>query len=340
MQAIRAIVESTLVPHTAFQNAMESVRQCLSNSGRSPEPICLALVGESRTGKSRVLEETELLLPRSRTAEGAVVPILRVAAPGRPTVKGVAGLMLQSLGDPKWEAGTELNRTVRLKKLIRECQTLMIMLEEFQHFFDKGTHKIFHDAADWLKTLVDETGVTLVVSGLESCLPVLLRNEQLSGRFLAPVYMRRFQWLDDGDREEFVGILGAFNEAMSEHLQMPKLHDHEMAFRIWCASGGLMGHLTKLLRQAVWNACDTGKPRISIEQFEVAHRTAIWSSAGDASSISPFDRRFMVEPTQETVAAALTVGRRQEDTEAPHRNRRRRSSADTPLSQVLKGSGA
>lgn len=340
MEQARSVIESTLVPHTAFEMAMRRVRQCLTYSLKSPEPICLALVGESRTGKSRVLEETELLMPRSRTTAGAVVPILRVTAPSRPTVKGVAGLMLKALGDPKWEAGTEINRTGRLEDLLGECQTLMIMLDEFQHFFDKGTQKIFHDAADWLKTVVDHTKVTLVVSGLESCLPVLLRNEQLSGRFLAPVYMRRFNWLDDADRGEFLGILQAFNESMSPYFDMPALNGIEMAFRFWCASGGLMGHLTKFLRQAVWDACDVGTRKITLEQFEAAHKAAIWSESGVAIVDSPFDRKFSVEPTQEKVAQALTVGLREVEADPPRRGQGMRSMEEPPLSQILKGSGA
>ena len=340
MEDSRFVVESTLVPHTAFEKAMHRIKQCLSYSLKSPEPICLALVGESRAGKSRVLEETELLMPRSRTAEGAVVPILRVTAPSRPTVKGVAGLMLKALGDPKWESGTEINRTGRLEDQLQQSQTLMIMLDEFQHFFDKGTQKIFHDAADWLKTMVDKTKVTLVVSGLESCLPVLCRNEQLSGRFLAPAYMRRFNWLDDTGREDFTSILEAFNDSMSEHFKMPELNSPEMAFRFWCASGGLMGHLTKFLRQAVWDASDAGESTITLEGFEAAHKSSIWAESGVVIVDSPFDRKFTVEATQENIAKALSVGLREVETEPQHRQRRKPTAPATPLSQVLTRTGA
>lgn len=335
----RTVVESTLVPHTAFNAAMKRVAQCLSYSLESTDPICLALVGESRTGKSRVLEETALLMPRHRTREGAVVPILRVTTPSRPTVKGVAGLMLKALGDPKWEAGTEINRTSRLEDQLQKCKTRMIMLDEFQHFFDKGKQTIFHEVADWLKTTIDQTKVTLVASGLESCLPVILRNEQLSGRFQAPVFMPRFNWLDEVGREEFVAILDSFDETMSAHFDMPKLSGDEMAFRFWCASGGLMGHLTKLLRQAVWSAFDAKQDSIPLEAFAAAHKAAIWSRTGDAVLDSPFDRKFSIEPTQEKIAAGLLVGVREVETEG-RTGRRRSKSKEQSLGQVLRASGA
>jgi hypothetical protein len=126
---------------------------------------------------------------------------------------------------------------------------------------------------------------------------------------------------------------------MSKHFDMPALNDDEMAFRFWCASGGLMGHLAKLLRQAVWDACDEGTRKITLEQFEAAHKAAIWAESGVVVVDSPFDRKFTVEPTQEKVAQALTVGLRETETEPTQRRRGNRTGAATPLSQVLKGSG-
>lgn len=337
-ETIRRVVESTLVPHTAFQHASARIRQCLAHSLHSPEPICLAIVGESRTGKSRVLEECEIELPPRRTSEGMEVHILRVSAPSKPTVKGLAELMLQKLGDPKWDSGTENNKTVRLARLLKACRTRMLMVDEFQHFFDKSTHEVFHHVADWLKILADSTKVALVVTGLESCLPVLLRNEQLSGRFLAPAFMHRFNWLDDEHRAEYVAILSAFHESLSAHFDVPALDNEEMAYRCWCATGGLMGYLAKFLRQVVWDACDAQRRSISLADLQSAHAKAIWSVAASAMTRSPFARNFSVQPTQEMVARALTVGVREEKPAATRSHRTRRNSTGKSVSQHLTAS--
>jgi len=339
MEHARTIIESTLIPHTGFGTALERIKQCLAHSSQSSEPICLPVVGESRTGKSRLLEEAESLAPRHRTRDGAVIPIVRIRTPSRPTVKGVASLLLKALGDPKWETGTEIVKTARLEALLKECKTLMVMLDEFQHFFDKGRHKIFHEAADWLKTLVDETKVTLIVSGLETCLPILRQNEQLSGRFLAPAYLRRFHWEVQADRDEFLGVLSAFEESMSAHFEVPPLAGSEMAFRFWCASGGLIGLLAKLLRQTVWNACDSGRRTISLDDFAKSHQSAIAREAPKqpGPNVLPFDKSFNLGLTQENIASGLSVGVREPESQPEHRVRGRRTAANEPsLSQVLK----
>jgi len=251
-------------------------------------------------------------MPR-RTEAGLTVPVVRVSAPAKPTAKSLSEVLLRKLGDPKWDAGTENNKMARLEKLLKACECRMLMIDEFQHFFDKTTHKVFHHVADWLKLLADNTRVALVVTGLDSCLPVLLRNEQLSGRFLSPAFMHRFNWLDDDHRAEFIGILEAFNESISVHLDLPRLHSDEMAFRFWCATGGLMGYLTKLLRQLVWNACDQQLKKISLADIRKANEEAIWSLDEAARAMNPFLARFSCQPTQDMIAFSLGIGVREEE---------------------------
>lgn len=295
MHKTRNIVENTLVPHTAFQEACGRVEQCFQYAQGSQEPICLALVGESRTGKSRTLEECYYKHPRVRDAQGLSVPILRVTTPSKPTVKGLASLMLDDLGDPKFDSGTECARTRRLIKLMRETGTRMVVIDEFQHFVDKGSRKVQHHVADWLKTLVDDCKVSLVVVGLPNCRAVLEQNEQLSGRFLSPVLMPRFDWRRDEDREEFIAILHSLQASLETIFEMPCLTSQEMAFRCYCGSGGLMGYLTKFLRQMVWNALDAQTYVITLEDMLRAHEQAVWSSDGLQEFPNPFSREFTIE---------------------------------------------
>lgn len=57
MADLRNIIENALVPHSAFNAATVRLEQCFKYAHGSSEPICIAVIGESRTGKSRALEE-------------------------------------------------------------------------------------------------------------------------------------------------------------------------------------------------------------------------------------------------------------------------------------------
>lgn len=326
MTNIKTLIEDTLVPHTAFVCATTQLEQCFRYAEDAKEPICLPIIGESRTGKSRSLENLEMAHPRLRTAEGMHVPVFSVRTPAKPTVKGLAERMLHTLGDPKFGKGTEQVKTYRLQHLLSECQTRMVVVDEFQHFVDKGSSKIAYHVADWLKMIVGESKVAIVVSGLPNCIDVLRANEQLAGRFMAPVVMPRFKWNVADHRAEFAGILAAFHEQIALHFDLPDLSSDEMAFRFHCASGGLMGYITKILRTAVWMALDENRRSISLEDFEIALKKSVEMGFQSAESIAPFSRDFSINPTTDLLDRVAKIGTRVEIA-FPHRGAARRKGS-------------
>lgn len=300
-------VDQLLVPHTAMAKALTRIEQCFKASEGSSEPICIALIGEARTGKSRVLEHSESKHPKLRLHDGLRVPIVRVKTPSNPTTKGLAEVMLRAIGDPNPGKGTETNMTARLITLLGVAETKMITVDEFQHFYDKKSHKVMHHVADWLKLVVDESHVVLVVSGLPSCQAVLNQNEQLAGRFMSPIRMPRFDWLNPDLRNEFIAILGAFQEGLA-HFDMPQLNSDEMAFRFYCASGGLIGYVAKILRQAVWNAIDAESKVISLHDFSVAHRLSVYADEKADDLPLTFDREFSGQVTYPLLQRVSAIG--------------------------------
>lgn len=322
-----------LVAHTAFSEAVGQIESCFQYSAASNEPICIALIGESRTGKSRVLETCVLNHPVERLEDGLIVPILRIKAPSKPTVKGMIEVMLDGLGAPDSHRGTENEKTRRLKVLLTQTQTQMVMIDEFQHFVDKGTKAVMHHVADWLKILVDDMNCALVVAGLPSCQAVIETNEQLGGRFLAPIRMPRFSWENVQQRSEFRSILRSFHDELSDAYDIPKLYVDEMAFRFWCATGGLVGYLVKLLRSAVWLCRTNGQKQITLSDLAVAHARSVWNPVvSDASR--PFAADFLLVPTVELFRAVNQIGCAIAPLE-PTRRARQRKSVEITAANVL-----
>jgi hypothetical protein len=302
------LVDQSLIPHTQFQHAVDRVDQCLRAMQRCADPIGLAIVGESRTGKSRTLEHFESRHPAVRTDDGRLVPFLRLKVPSKPTVKGLVTLLLYKLGDPAYDKGTEISQTLRLIVLLEKAETRILALDEFQHFYDKTTRKVQHHVADWLKVLVDDARVGLIVSGLPSCLAVIEQNEQLAGRFMAPIHLPRFDWRNEDDRAEFTGILVGMGKILSA-FKWPKLDATAIAFRFYCATGGLIGYLAKLLKQATWNALDAGRHVIGLPELSAAHHDAlIKEEPGLQPGFDPFQRSFNCQETEEVLQRVRAIG--------------------------------
>ncbi len=302
------LVANTLVPHTAFDNAIQRVTQCIEHTSRTGEGACIAVVGESRTGKSRVQKHIASKYPQRRTPGGLHTPVLRITTPARPSVKALAAAIIENLGDPVPGNATEEALTRRATVLVENTRTDAVFIDEFQQFFDQGSNRVCYHATDWLKTFVDRSGLTLVVAGLPTCLSIIEQNQQLAGRFLAPVRMPRFNWEDDGDVGVFKGILQAFEESLRSVYDCPDLASDEMAFRFYCASGGLIGYVTKLLRQAEWNAADAKSKKITLACLERAHAEAISTHDAAANAIAPFAPAFAGLATPDLLSLARVIG--------------------------------
>jgi energy-coupling factor transporter ATP-binding protein EcfA2 len=300
-------IDQILIEHTAFDNARNRLKQLIEASLHCSEPVCIALIGESRTGKSRLLEHIANLYPRQRKDEGLRVPILRITTPSKPTVKGLVETFLLELGDPLWNRrGSEIEKTERLITLLIKTGTTMAIIDEFQHFYDKTSHKVQHHISDWLKILVDKAKLVLVVSGLPSCMAVINQNEQLRGRFIGALHMPRFDWADKISRDNFISILEAFQGSMTE-FDFPDFSSDNIAFRFYCASGGLIGYVAKILRQAVSNTVFNESAKISLEDLALAYEEAIWIESA-IKHPNPFDLRFDPNPTPQLLEAAKAIG--------------------------------
>src|SRR5690606_15421951 len=120
--------------------------------------------------------------------------------------------------------------------------------------------------ADWLKILVDDAEVSLVVAGLPRCMHVIDTNPQLKRRFQAPAVMPRFNWAITDQRLEFRSILDAMQEGL-EPFSFPDLASEEMSFRVYCATGGLIGRVANLLVQTLTDAIYANKTSITLQDL-------------------------------------------------------------------------
>ncbi len=332
--SLRILIESALVRHTAFQQVLDRGSQLVGyRMAGGREPACLAVIGESRTGKSRSMEALQRAYPTTRTAEGLVIPILAISVPSKPTPKSFVERFLKKMKVPDWDRGTETQKTARFHHLVEQCGVLVLVVDDFHHFYDKASHKVQYQVTDWLKISMQETGVSVIASGLPSMRDVINKNEQLEGRFGHPVVMPRFNWAEEDSQGEWLGVLDGFDEVLAPHFDMPKLGDDELAFRMYCATGGLIGYLTNVLRQMVWNACGENRRKITLADLDVAYRQAVWRlderKVGD-DEITPLQERWDAGAIVPALAAAAEVGKPVFDPAVPKRTR-----ANPDLSKIL-----
>jgi hypothetical protein len=104
---------------------------------------------------------------------------------------------------------------------------------------DKDTDKVLNSSADWLKHILNETGVPIVLMGMPWSVRILKVNDQLERRFSAKMELKAFGWSTPGEQKDFINFLIVLEKA----LPLPKpsnLYGGQMPLRLFCATRGVI----------------------------------------------------------------------------------------------------
>ena len=179
-------------------------------------------------------------------------PVLKVTLQPDARPKGIAADLLLALGDPAWSSGTVQTLTNRAVRLLRHCGVELIVMDEFHHLFDADRAKVMTKASQWLKVLIVNTGVPVVVCGMPEA-EYVLRAEHTERRFKERLTLRCFNWRTAKGRREFCGMLKKLDETLPL-AKTSNLADREIAGRLYLACRGVSDYLMTLLRGAVAEA--------------------------------------------------------------------------------------
>lgn len=242
-----AMVHKIHVVYPRLKEIYQKIAYCHRFSVHSAEPECMFIFGPTGAGKTTVCREYLKRHPRTADSEGVRVPVLTASIPSPATVKSLATKLLFELGDPLADRGTTSSQTLRLTNLIKACGVEMIILDELQHFIDRDSQKVLRTVSDWLKTLILDTGVPIVLVGLPEAEGVLESNPQLSRRFANRHYLQPFSWDTQEGSTEFRKFLHAV-ESRLPFKEKSHLADIDLAERFFYASDGVVAYVMKLIR--------------------------------------------------------------------------------------------
>lgn len=250
-------VEEIYIGYPRFKKILSQIEFIHKYAHLRAESNCMLITGDTGAGKSTLISKYTKDYPEIETKRKKIVPILQSVIPAPASIKSVVEKFLDDLGDPLYEKGKLKGRLQskinRLIYYIKECEVSLIILDEFQHFIDRDSQRVLQEVANWLKYLIIETKVPVILFGMPESVRILQRNSQLSRRFSQRVSLESFAFESKDDQNEFRTFLKVVDDRLpfekSSHLA-----DKKLAYGIHYISDGTMAYVMKLIRNSAIKA--------------------------------------------------------------------------------------
>jgi len=288
-EAIRLFNEECLQvpPFMAAFSAIKDLVQLYRSTGVAQNLIVL---GETGSGKTTLCKMILRDYPRVVLPDRDLLPILVVAVPPAATLASVAEAMLTRLGDPAPSAGTVSAKTARVIHLARMCGVEAILIDEANHIQDRGRAYTQYHVGDWIKALMDELGIPIVMLGLPRVEALFATNEQLRRRFTRRMRLELGQDPDTPIETQCLQLFTSMALWLPMKFSRGGMTWSELGHRLRFATDGRVAYLKVLmmgaLRTAYANACDA----IAVQQLEHAFTTEIWPAG--VAELNPFHPAF------------------------------------------------
>jgi len=281
------LVESIYIHFPRNEKTLKAIREHHAHAKFASEPEGLLIQGETGAGKTTILKLYMKDYPRIHGPETTRVPVLYAKVPTPATCKQLVTKILEAIGDPAAERGTQISQTLRLKKYFDVCKVELLVLDEFQHFQDRDSQKVLKTVSDWLKLLMEETGIPIVLVGLPYSHTILDAhgNEQLKRRFATRIELGPFGYESSQERQDFRRFLNMIDEKLPL-VEKSNLADPSMALCIYDATDGVVAHVMKLIRRATVIALESNREKITLDILAIAYEQRLASN--DPEKDNPF----------------------------------------------------
>jgi hypothetical protein len=225
----------------------------------------LAIIGETNNGKTMLLKTFCRRHAPTEEAylEHPTLPILMLQAPPEPSEGRLYADILTSLFSYAGARETADSKLQRIRMLLTNLETRMIILDEFQNTL-AGSGSRLRRFLNGIKYLGNELSIPIIVAGTPETLNVLQSDPQIANRF-EPAFLPKWK-LD----EDYLRLLATI-EPKLELRQRSKLHEPTIARRLHEESEGTIGELMKLIQTLAKDAILSGKETITQDMVQRGH---------------------------------------------------------------------
>jgi len=208
------IYETWVCDHLHYATALDMLMEEIELVLRKGPRTVAMLLGPSGMGKTELLQDIEVRFS-DRSTETGRPAVFYVAFPAGTTSDAVAARIIKKILGIPIVKGTAAELRERAIRLLASSGIQVLILDEANHAAEAHSTRATQTkanrlTADWIKEVVDDAKVSVVLAGLPHARRLLTDNEQLEGRALRAIELNPYAWHIDGDRVAFCGLVGEF----------------------------------------------------------------------------------------------------------------------------------
>ena len=251
--------------------------------------------------------------------------VLHVTLSPNASKRSLAVDILTALGDPRAESGSGPVLMRRVYEYLSGTyvdpatgkpmgrQTELVILDELQHLaasrvsraggqMEKSNVVISTEVSDTLKTMLIRGLVPMVFVGIPAAREHLTIDSQLTNREMGKIDFSPLRWSSAEDQAIFLEYCIEAAALLREYDLFPDdtdLTEEGIPHRLWAASGGCIGVVSRILEEAVFHALDRDATHVQYEDLARAVDTR--AIPNNMCTYNPF--RDGVEGAQTSSAA-------------------------------------
>lgn len=249
--------------------AISSLNRLKNNQLLGGEQKCMLIVGDTGTGKSKLINEFASAFPSYIDGDVLVKPVLLSRIPSKPDVEKMMIQLLSDLGQFGAESRNERRREAGLAealvRILKKCRTQIIIINEFQELIEFKSVEDRQRVANRLKLISEQSGIPIVLVGMPWSVEIS-SEPQWASRLMCTIKLPYFKCIDVDERSEFARFIMGLAEKMGFE-EPPRLDDDEILFPLFSATRGEVRKIKHILDEVLFLALSKGDSTIHKQHF-------------------------------------------------------------------------
>lgn len=254
-ERIKKCKEQIWIPYPQANNILNELEDLFDYPDKERIPGLL-IVGDTNNGKTTIINRFIDRHPRYINITNKI-PIVKISAPISPSHNALYEKLLDTYYIPYSKNESASRKESQLKKVMRDVETKMVIIDEFQDIFHGNIiqQKKFLSTVKHLST---DMQIPIVGVGVWEVQSVITADPQLANRF-EPIELKK--WNPDLN---FAKLLISFESTLPLK-EASNLHEKEIYKLIYNMSEGLIGEVARILQKASIFALRNNKEKIDID---------------------------------------------------------------------------